>query len=60
MSSWRADFTLCFNNLASGCQPRKSNIMLEAKTEPKGFAIPFPAMFGAEPWTGSKREVWPG
>ena len=60
MSAWRADFTLCFKSTASSCQPRKSSIMPEARTEPKGLAMPFPAMLGAEPWTGSKSEVWPG
>ena len=60
MSAWRADFTLCFKSSASSCQPKKSSIMPEAKTEPKGLAIPFPAMFGAEPWTGSNSEVLAG
>ena len=48
-SSWRADFTDCFKRADSSGQPRKSNIMQEAKTEPKGLAMPFPAMLGAEP-----------
>ena len=32
--------------------------MAEARTEPRGLAMPFPAMLGAEPWTGSKSEVF--
>ena len=60
MFSWRADFTVCFNKADSSCQPKNSSIMPEARTEPKGLAMPFPAMLGAEPWTGSKSEVLAG
>ena len=30
-------------------QPKKSSIIAEVRTEPSGLAMPFPAMFGAEP-----------
>ncbi len=60
MLSLRADFTDCFSWCASSFQPRNSINKPAVRTEPKGLAIPFPAMLGAEPWTGSKSEVRPG
>src|SRR5208283_5229484 len=58
--SARAHFTDCFNTADSSFQPKNSSNMPEARTASKGLAIPFPAMLGAEPWTGSKSEVRPG
>src|SRR5438445_13434880 len=38
---------------ASAFQPRNSSIIADVRTEPNGFAMPFPAILGAEPCTGS-------
>src|SRR5260370_41073056 len=45
---------------ASGFQPRNSNIIAEARTEPKGLAMRFPAILGADPCTGSSSDDLPG
>ena len=36
--------------------PAWSSIMAPAQIAPDGFAMPSPAISGAEPWMGSKRE----
>lgn len=43
---------------AADASPRCSSIMAADKIAASGLAIPFPVMFGAEPWTGSKRLGW--
>src|SRR5262249_59475966 len=35
-------------------RPRCSSIIPPAQTSPIGFAIPFPALSGAQPWTASQ------
>src|SRR5438445_2683718 len=38
---------------AAAASPRKSSIMAVLRMAAIGFAVPVPAMSGAEPWTGS-------
>src|SRR5438552_13701616 len=58
--SRKAALTAARSAAVSVFQPRNSSIIAEVRTEPNGLAIPFPAIFGAEPCTGSNSEVLPG
>ena len=43
-------------DFAASFSPKWSSIKAPDHICPIGFAIPFPAMSGAEPWTGSNRD----
>jgi hypothetical protein len=43
----------CWTALASSCRPKCSSISAALPMAPTGLQIPWPAMSGAEPWTGS-------
>src|SRR5207302_11372174 len=55
--SRKAALTAVRRAAVSVFQPRNSSIIAEVRTEANGLAIPFPAIFGAEPCTGSNSEV---
>ena len=40
--------------------PRCASIIAAVRIAPNGFAMFFPAIGGAEPWTGSNIDVFPG
>src|SRR4029077_7428581 len=45
---------------AADLWPRESSIIAAERTAPPGVARARAASAGAEPWTGSNIEVWPG
>ena len=47
------EFSMLFD---ASCSPKKSNIIAPDQIWPIGFAIPLPAISGADPWTGSNND----
>src|SRR4051794_28361968 len=56
-SSRTASIARC-TSAAASAWPRCSSISAPVHTCPTGFAIPCPAMSGADPWTGSNIDGW--